>query len=66
MAASKNVMEGKTKYSAKKCYKIIRENFGTGSFFTSIPQYVTPFVLEDIKKECNKGIEFTPLEYPIL
>ncbi len=66
MAASKNVMEGKTKYSAKKCYKIIRENFGTGSFFTSIPQYVTPFVLKDIKKECNKGIEFMPLEYPIL
>ncbi len=64
MAASKNVMEGKTKYSAKKCYKIIRENFGEGAFFTSIPQYATPFLLEDIKRECNKGIELKPLEYP--
>lgn len=64
MAASKNVMEGKTSYKAKKCYKIIKENFGEGSFFTSIPQYATPFLLEQIKEECNKGMVLKPLEYP--
>ena len=64
MAASKNVMEGKTSYKAKKCYKIIKENFGEGAFFTSIPQYATPFLLEQIKEECNKGMVLKPLEYP--
>lgn len=64
MAASKNVMEGKTSYKAKKCYKIIKENFGEGSFFTSIPQYAAPFLLEQIKEECNKGMVLKPLEYP--
>ncbi len=66
MAASKNVMEGKTKYSAKKCYKIIKENFGSGSYFTTIPQYATPFLLEQIKNECRKGVELRHLEYPTL
>ncbi len=64
MAASKNVIEGKTPYKASKCYKIIKENFGKGTFFTSIPQYATPFLLEQIKQENNKGIELKPLEFP--
>ncbi len=64
MAASRNVMEGKTAYKAKKCYKIIKENIGKGSFYTSIPQYGTPFLLDDIKNELNKGIIMKPLEYP--
>ncbi len=66
MAASKNVMEGKSPYKAKKCYKIIKENIGIGSFFTSIPQYGISFLLEDIKNEINKGIELIPLKYPEL
>ncbi len=66
MAASRNVMEGKTHYKAKKCYKIIKENIGQGSFYTSIPQYGTPFVLENIKNDLNKGIIFKPLEYPTI
>lgn len=64
MAASRNVMEGKTPYKAEKCYKIIKENFGKGSFYTSIPQYALPFLLDKIKKDSNKGVIFAPLEYP--
>ncbi len=64
MAASRNVMEGKTPYKARKCYKIIKENFGTGSFYTSIPQYALPFLLEQIKQESKKGVYMKPLEYP--
>ena len=64
IAASKAVMENKTPYKAVKCYKIIKENIGQGSFFTSIPQYATPFLLEEIKNELQKGINFPHLEYP--
>ncbi len=63
MAASRNVMEGKIPYSAKKCYKIINANFGIGSFYTSIPQYATSFLLEQIKAECDKGMDLEPLTY---
>ena len=64
------VLEGLTdskKLSEKKrdeYYKIIKENFGEGAFFTSIPQYATSFLLEQIKEECNKGMVLKPLEYP--
>lgn len=64
MAASKNVMEGKTKYKAKICYKIIQENFGQGNFYTSIPQYAISFLLDKIKFDLEKGINFEPLIYP--
>lgn len=64
MAASRAVMEGKTPYKANKCYKIIRENFGSGSFYITIPQYALPFVLDNIKDELEKGMELKPLEYP--
>jgi uncharacterized protein len=66
MAASKNVMEGKTPYHAYKCIKVIRENFGEGSFYTSVPQYALNFILGDISNEINKGYEFKVLEYPKL
>lgn len=64
MSASRNVMEGKTHYKGKRCYKIIKENIGKGSFYLSIPQYATPFVLEQIKDNINKGVELKKLEYP--
>lgn len=51
MAASKAVMNGETPYKADKCYKIIENNFGIGTFFTSIPQYCAPFLLKEIKDE---------------
>lgn len=51
MAASRSVMNGETPYKAYKCYKIIENNFGIGSFFDSIPQYCAPFLLEEIKDE---------------
>ena len=65
MAASKNVMTGKTPYKAKKCYKVIQENFIEGSFFLSIPQYALPFLLKKIKEESSKGIELKPLDFPM-
>lgn len=49
MAASRAVMEGKTPYHASACYKIIPTNFGRGDFFTAIPQYCLPFLLEEFK-----------------
>ena len=65
MAASKALMEGKTPYKANKCYKIIKENIGKGSFYTSIPQFGLPFLLDNIKNDLNKGIEFKSIVYPI-
>ena len=64
MNASRMVMEGRTKYKAESCYKIIRNNFGIGEFYISIPQYATPFLLEDIRSELLKGMELKPLIYP--
>ena len=64
MAASKALMEGKSPYKAKKCYKIIKENFGKGSFYTSIPQYAFSFLLDSIKEELQEGKELPPLKYP--
>ncbi len=66
MAASKALMEGKTPYKADKCYKIIKENFGEGSFYTSIPHYALPFLLDQIKNDLEKGMELKKLEYPKL
>ena len=45
MAASRAVMEGKTKYKADKFYKIIKENFGIGSFCESVSHYGLLFFL---------------------
>ncbi len=64
MAASRAIMEGKANQRASKCYKIIKENFGEGSFYTSVPQYAVSFLLDDIKKELDKGYYFEQLECP--
>lgn len=64
MAASKAVMEGRTAYKASTCYKIIRNNFGVGDFFVSIPQYASPFLLQNISKELNEGTHLPTLEIP--
>ena len=66
MAASRSVMEGKTKYKADICYKVIRENFGKGDFYTSVPLYALPFLLENIVTEITKGKELKPLDYPTI
>ena len=64
MPAAKAVMEGRTPYKASNCYKIIKENFGSGSFYTSIPQYALPFLLDEIVEELEKGVTLMPLDYP--
>ena len=66
MAASRLLMEGKTAYKAAICYKVIRENFGLGGFYTSIPHYAVPFILENIYDNLAKGVEMKPLKYPML
>ena len=64
MAASRNIMDGRSAYKAIKCYKVIKENFGAGSFYTSIPQYALPFLLSNMKDDLNKGVELAKLKYP--
>ena len=64
MAASRAVMEEETSYRASACYKIIKNNFGIGSFYYSIPQYATPFLLQSIFDDLNKGTELPPLKSP--
>jgi predicted AAA+ superfamily ATPase len=64
MAASRAVMEGRTNYKAETCYKVIQNNFGHGAFYTTIPQYALPFLLDEIAFELKKGVEFKPLKYP--
>ena len=51
MAASRAVMSGQTPYKAAACYKIIENNFGDGAFFTSVPQFCAPFLLDEISKK---------------
>lgn len=51
MAASRAVMTGQTPYTAAVCYKIIENNFGDGAFYTSIPQFCAPFLLDEIKEK---------------
>lgn len=63
MSVFKAVMTSKTPYTAIKCYKVNKENFGNGAFFTSIPQCSLPFLLDEIKK-LEKGIELKNIEYP--
>ena len=66
MSASRAVMEHKTPYKAEICYKVIRENFGQGDFYISVPQYAVTFLLDDIVKELKEGTALKPLEYPQL
>lgn len=56
MAASKNVMEGKTPFHAAKCVKIIQSGIGKGSFYTSYPQYLEPFYLQAERKSLESGL----------
>ena len=64
MAASRNVMEGKTPYHASHCYKIIAENFGKGSFYDAVPHFALPFLLEAITKKMKEGMNLEPLKFP--
>lgn len=64
MAASRAVMEGRTPYTAHACYKIIRNNFGQGDFFVSVPHYAAPFLFSDFRVEMEKGLVAEPLKYP--
>ena len=61
MRASRMVMENRSKYHAKACYKIIRNNFGIGDFYYSIPQYASEFLLENISNKLKEGINLPPL-----
>lgn len=51
MAASRAVMAGETPCKAAACYKIIENNFGEGAFFTSVPQFCAPFLLDEIREK---------------
>ena len=51
MASSRAVMTGQTPYKAAACYKIIENNFGEGDFYTSVPQFSAPFLLDEIKEK---------------
>ena len=51
MAASRAVMTGQTPYKAAACYKIIESNFGKGAFYTSVPQFCAPFLLDEIREK---------------
>ena len=53
MSASRAVMMGNTPYKAHVCYKIIEHNFGKGDFYTSIPQFCAPFLLDEINKDIH-------------
>ncbi|MDY6391324.1 MAG: DUF4143 domain-containing protein [Bacilli bacterium] len=64
MAASRNVMEGKTPYHASHCYKIISENFGKGSFYDAVPHFALPFLLKAITKKMKEGMNLEPLKFP--
>ncbi len=64
MRASRMVMENKSPYHAKACYKIIRNNFAKGDFYISIPHFASPFLLEDIANKIKKDTKFEPLKYP--
>ncbi len=64
MRASRMVMQGNSPYKAKCCYKIIRNNFGKGDFFTSIPHYGAPFILDDLFNKIKEGTILKPLKYP--
>lgn len=66
MAASRAVMEGKTKYKADKCYKIIKDNFGIGSFYESVSHYGLPFLLDIERHNLEALAELQPLQYPNL
>ena len=41
MSASKAVMTSKTPYTAIKCYKVIKENFGKGIFYKHSSLFIT-------------------------
>ena len=64
MAASKAVMIGNSPYKASVCYKIIKENFGKGEYFTSVPQYAAQFLLDTIYSNLSKGTTLEPLKIP--
>ena len=64
MAASRALMNNETPYHAYACYKIIRNNFGKGDFYYSVPQYAASFLLQKIYEELNVGLELPPLSFP--
>lgn len=56
MAASRNVMEGKTPYKASRCIKINSNGVGKGSFYSSITQYMAPFFLQAERDNLTQGL----------
>ncbi len=61
MAASRQVMEGKTPYKATQCVKINSNGIGKGSFYISIPQYMSPFFLQNERKTLEDGLQAKPI-----
>ena len=59
MAASRSIMEGNSPFKASRCIKINSFGVGVGSFYTSFPQYMAPFFLEEEMKKLQ-GDLFAP------
>ena len=59
MAASRSVMEGNSPFKASRCIKINSFGVGKGSFYTSYPQYMAPFLLEEEMKRLKEDL-FAP------
>lgn len=57
MAASKAVMHGETSYNVAGCVKFIKQGFGVGEFFTSLPQYAAPWYLEQRNLSTKESIK---------
>ncbi len=61
MAASRSVMEGDSPFKASRCIKINSFGVGKGSFYTSYPQYMAPFVLAEEMERLKEGLIAPPL-----
>lgn len=61
MASAKALMSPDSPYNIHKVYKVAASNFGEGSFYTSIPQYSLPFLMELFSRELNEMVIVDPL-----
>ena len=61
MASAKALMMEDSPYKVSKVYKVASSNFGQGSFYETIPQYILPFLLNLFAKEMDEPVILKPL-----
>lgn len=61
MASAKMLMGPSSPFKVNKVYKVAEGNFGHGSFYEAIPQYILPFLLRKMYEETNATILLKPL-----